>query len=126
MASYQLGRAFPGLTWLQWNGKFRDDVRCAVRGDPGRVPDLMRRLYGSDDLFPDSLEDSYRPYQSVNFVTAHDGFCLYDLVSLQPQAQRGQRLRQPGRRGRELLLELRLGGGRGAPRTACWPCAGAR
>ncbi len=81
VASYQLGRAFPGVTWLQWNGKFRDDLRCAVRGDPGRVPDLMRRLYGSDDLFPDSLEESYRPYQSVNFVTAHDGFCLYDLVS---------------------------------------------
>jgi glycogen operon protein len=79
--SYQLGQAFPGFTWLQWNGKFRDDVRCAVRGDPGRIPDLMRRLYGSDDLFPDGLEHSYRPYQSVNFVTSHDGFCLYDLVS---------------------------------------------
>ena len=35
VASYQLGRAFPGVTWLQWNGKFRDDLRCAVRGDPG-------------------------------------------------------------------------------------------
>jgi glycogen operon protein len=81
VASYQLGRAFPGVTWLQWNGKFRDDIRCAVRGDPGRVPDVMRRLYGSDDLFPDTLGESYRPYQSVNFVTAHDGFCLYDLVS---------------------------------------------
>ena len=79
--SYQLGRAFPGTTWLQWNGQFRDDLRAFVRGDPGKVPDLMRRLYGSDDLFPDSLADAYRPYQSVNFITAHDGFCLYDLVS---------------------------------------------
>jgi glycogen operon protein len=79
--SYQLGQAFPGFTWLQWNGKFRDDVRCAVRGDRGRVPDLMRRLYGSDDLFPDGLEETYRPYQSVNYVTSHDGFCLYDLVA---------------------------------------------
>jgi len=41
----------------------------------------MRRLYGSDDLFPDGPGDVYRPYQSVNFITAHDGFCLYDLVS---------------------------------------------
>jgi glycogen operon protein len=41
----------------------------------------MQRLYGSDDLFPDDLENSYRPFQSVNFITAHDGFCLYDLVT---------------------------------------------
>jgi glycogen operon protein len=41
----------------------------------------MRRLYGSDDLFPDTLADSYRPYQGVNFVTSHDGFTLYDLVA---------------------------------------------
>jgi glycogen operon protein len=41
----------------------------------------MQRLYGSDDLFPDDLEEAYRPFQSVNFITAHDGFCLYDLVS---------------------------------------------
>jgi glycogen operon protein len=45
------------------------------------VPDLMRRLYGSDDLFPDSRADAYHAYQSVNFVTSHDGFTLYDLVS---------------------------------------------
>jgi glycogen operon protein len=42
---------------------------------------LMQRLYGSDDLFPEGPGDVYRPYQSVNYVTAHDGFCLYDLVS---------------------------------------------
>jgi glycogen operon protein len=41
----------------------------------------MQRLYGSDDLFPDGPGDVFRPYQSVNFVTAHDGFCLYDLVA---------------------------------------------
>ena len=52
-----------------------------VRGVLGRVGALMQRLYGSDDLFPDDLENSYRPLQSVNFITAHDGFCLYDLVS---------------------------------------------
>jgi len=81
ISAYQLGRNFPGLTWMQWNGKFRDDARSFVRSDPGMVGALMQRLYGSDDLFPDSLDTSYRPHQSVNFVTAHDGFCLYDLVS---------------------------------------------
>lgn len=81
IASYQLGRGFPGMTWMQWNGKFRDDVRSFVRGEAGKVGALMQRLYGSDDLFPDGLQDTYRPHQSVNFVTAHDGFCLYDLVS---------------------------------------------
>jgi len=81
MTSYQLGRAFPGTSWLQWNGKFRDDIRSVVKSDPGRIADLMRRLYGSDDLFPDALLDAYHPYQSVNFITSHDGFCLYDLVS---------------------------------------------
>lgn len=81
IGSYQLGRGFPGINWLQWNGKFRDDVRAFVKGDPGYVGALMARLYGSDDLFPDSLFDAYRPYQSVNFLTAHDGFCLYDLVA---------------------------------------------
>ena len=81
LGSYQLGRAFPGTYWTQWNGAFRDDVRGFVRGDEGQVPSLMRRLYGSDDLFPDTLQDSYRPYQGVNFVTSHDGFTLYDLVA---------------------------------------------
>jgi glycogen operon protein len=52
-----------------------------VRGEPGLVGALMQRIYGSDDLFPDSPQESYRPHQSVNFVTAHDGFCLYDLVA---------------------------------------------
>ena len=79
--AYQLGRGFPGITWLQWNGRFRDDVRRFVKGDPGMVPDLMRRLYGSDDFFPDSRADAYHSYQSVNYLTSHDGFTLYDVVS---------------------------------------------
>ena len=81
IASYQLGRAFPGNDWPQWNGKFRDDVRGFVRGEPGKVGALMQRLYGSDDLFPDAVRGTCRPQQSINFVTAHDGFCLYDLVA---------------------------------------------
>jgi len=81
VGAYQLGRGFPGTTWLQWNARYRDDVRRFVRGDAGMVPDLMRRIYGSDDLFPDSREHSYHAFQSVNYVTCHDGFTLYDLVS---------------------------------------------
>jgi isoamylase len=81
LGTYQLGRAFPGLTWAQWNGKFRDDVRRFVKSDPGLVGALMSRLYGSPDLFSDDLDSAYRPQQSVNYVTCHDGFCLYDLVS---------------------------------------------
>ena len=79
--AYLLGKSFPGLAWRQWNGKFRDDVRSFIRGDPRMVGALMQRLYGSDDLFPDGPGDVCRPYQSVNYITAHDGFCLYDLVS---------------------------------------------
>jgi isoamylase len=80
-AAYQLGRGFPGSTWRQWNGRFRDDVRRFVKSDAGMVPDLMRRIYGSDDLFPDSRTHAYHAYQSINFITSHDGFTLYDLVS---------------------------------------------
>jgi len=79
--AYQLGRGFPGITWHQWNGRFRDDIRRFVKGDPGMVPDLMRRIYGSDDLFPDTRAEAYHPYQSINFITSHDGFTLYDLVA---------------------------------------------
>jgi len=81
ISSYQLGRTFPGVSWQQWNGQFRDDIRRFVKGDRGLVNALMQRLYGSDDLFPDSLMDAYHAYQSVNFITAHDGFTLYDQVA---------------------------------------------
>jgi isoamylase len=79
--AYQLGRGFPGTTWLQWNASYRDHVRRFVRGDAGLVPDLMRRIYGSDDLFPDSRDHVYHAYQTVNYIDCHDGFTLYDLVS---------------------------------------------
>ena len=79
--AYQLGTRFPGALWHQWNGRFRDDVRRFVRGDRCTVPALMQRLYGSDDLFPDNPRDARRPCQSINYVTCHDGFTLYDLVS---------------------------------------------
>src|SRR5208282_1351666 len=79
--AYQLGTQFPGPLWHQWNGRFRDDVRRFVRGDRGMAGALMLRLYGSDDLFPDNPHDSRRPYQSINYVTCHDGFTLYDAVA---------------------------------------------
>lgn len=81
LASYQLGRSFPGFTWLQWNPKYRDDVRAFIRGDDAMVSSVITRLYGSDDVFPDQVTNAYHAYQSVNFVTAHDGFTMYDLVS---------------------------------------------
>jgi isoamylase len=79
--AYQLGTSFPGMFWHQWNGMFRDDIRRFVRGDAGTVPSVMRRLYGSDDLFPDRIEEARRPFYSINYVVSHDGFTLYDLVS---------------------------------------------
>ena len=79
--SYQLGCEFPGTRWQQWNGQFRDDIRRFVRGDENCVAAVMRRLYGSDDLFPDSLQAACRPFQSVNYISSHDGYTLYDQVA---------------------------------------------
>lgn len=84
--AYELGRAFPGTTWLQWNSRFRDDIRRFVRGD-GNIGALMQRLYGSDDLFPDDVIDAYHAYQSVNYATCHDGPTLRDLAVDERQAR---------------------------------------
>ncbi len=73
---YQVGN-FP-ILWTEWNGKYRDTVRRFWRGDEGQVGDLAYRLTGSSDLYEHS---GRRPYASINFVTAHDGFTLRDLVS---------------------------------------------
>ncbi len=81
VSAYQLGRRFPGFSWYQWNGRFRDEVRAFVKGDESMVNALVTRLYGSDDLFPDTVMDAYHAYQSVNFVDSHDGFNLHDLVA---------------------------------------------
>jgi len=81
IAAYQLGRSFPGLAWRQWNGKYRNDIRRFVKSDAGMLAPVIQRVYGSDDLFPDTPDESRHPWQSVNFITCHDGFNLYDLVS---------------------------------------------
>jgi isoamylase len=73
---YQVGN-FPVL-WSEWNGKFRDCVRDYWRGEPGTLAEFAFRFTGSSDLYETS---GRRPYASVNFVTAHDGFTLTDLVS---------------------------------------------
>jgi isoamylase len=74
---YQVGH-FPGLRWAEWNGRFRDDVRRFVKGDPGLLGAVASRIVGSADLYQSG---GRLPINSVNFVTAHDGFTLNDLVS---------------------------------------------
>src|SRR5436189_1723615 len=73
---YQVGN-FPPL-WSEWNGKYRDWIRDYWRGEPGSLPELGARLTGSSDLYQ---EGGRFPHASINFVTAHDGFTLRDLVS---------------------------------------------
>jgi isoamylase len=73
---YQVGR-FPVL-WAEWNGRYRDTVRRFWKGDEGQLSDFAYRLTGSSDLYQ---FDGRKPYASINFVTAHDGFTLRDLVS---------------------------------------------
>lgn len=76
MGGYQLGAFLPG--WCEWNDQYRDVVRSFWKGDEGKVPVLASRLSGSSDIF------NYRNrniWTSINFITAHDGFSLNDLVS---------------------------------------------
>ncbi|MBV9156738.1 MAG: glycogen debranching protein GlgX [Acidobacteriaceae bacterium] len=73
---YQVGK-FPPL-WAEWNGKYRDVVRRYWKGDTGQLAELGYRLTGSSDLYQ---RDGRRPSASINFITAHDGFTLNDLVS---------------------------------------------
>ena len=73
---YQVGN-FPPL-WSEWNGKYRDWIRDYWRGEPGSLPELGVRLTGSSDLYG---EHGRFPHASVNFISAHDGFTLRDLVS---------------------------------------------
>lgn len=74
---YQVG-AFPGMRWAEWNGRYRDVMRRFVRGDAGLVNEVATRLAGSSDLYQ---PNGQLPINSINFITCHDGFTLYDLVS---------------------------------------------
>jgi len=73
---YQVGN-FP-VGWAEWNGKYRDTIRKYVKGDGEQMAELAYRLTGSSDLYSMS---GRRPFASINFITAHDGFTLHDLVS---------------------------------------------
>lgn len=73
---YQVG-SFPGKKhWSEWNGKFRDLVRCFIKGDPGLSGEFATAISGSQNLY-----DQKTPTRGINFITAHDGYSLYDLVS---------------------------------------------
>ncbi len=73
---YQVGNFPPG--WAEWNDKYRDTIRAYWKGDGGLIGEFARRLTGSSDLYG---RNGRRPHASINFVTAHDGFTLHDLVS---------------------------------------------
>jgi glycogen operon protein len=73
---YQLGRFPPG--WAEWNDRYRDTVRSFWRRDAGKIGELAERFAGSSDVF---RHNGRKPTAGINFVTAHDGFTLYDLVS---------------------------------------------
>ena len=100
-----------------WSGTTSTATRCATSGaaTSGGIRDVATRLAGSSDLYAD---DGRSPYASVNFVTAHDGFTLRDLVSYDAQAQRGQRRGQPRRHRQQPLVEPRRGGRDRRPRRS--------
>ena len=75
--AYQVG-SFPGGRWAEWNDRYRDDVKMFWRGDRHSLPAFATRLIGSADLY---LTSARKPSHSINYVTAHDGFTLNDLVS---------------------------------------------
>jgi isoamylase len=74
---YQVGH-FPGDRWAEWNGRYRDDLRRFVKGDPGLTGAIASRLGGSADIYQGRGQT---PGNSINFITVHDGFTLDDLVS---------------------------------------------
>jgi isoamylase len=73
---YQVGNFPPN--WTEWNGKYRDTVRDFWRGEPATLAEFASRITGSADLYQD---DGRKPFHSINFVTAHDGFTMNDLVT---------------------------------------------
>jgi glycogen operon protein len=74
---YQVG-SFPGYRWAEWNGRYRDALRCFVRGDGGMIAEMATRIAGSSDFYK---PQNRLPINSINFITCHDGFTLYDLYS---------------------------------------------
>ncbi len=75
LGAYQVGAAFPDDRWLQWNDRFRDDMRGFLRSEPGLVPAVMQAVSGSPGLFGATS-------RSVNFLDAHDGLTMHDLTTV--------------------------------------------
>jgi isoamylase len=82
---YQVGH-FPGDRWAEWNGRYRDDIRRFIKGDPGLIGAVASRLAGSADIYQ---ARGQLPVNSINFVTCHDGFTLNDLVSYNAKHNEG-------------------------------------
>ena len=82
---YQVGTFSTDRRWAEWNGRFRDDVRAFMAGHDGMVTRLATRIAGSSDLYQTSCRS---PLSSINFITSHDGFTLYDLVSYETKRNR--------------------------------------
>jgi len=74
VGTHELGRAWPGVGWMQWSDRYREDMRGFLRAEPGLVEAVRQRVQGSPDVFD-------APLHSVNFLTCHDGFTMYDLVA---------------------------------------------
>ena len=98
---YQVGN-FPPL-WSEWNGRYRDTVRDFWRGQDATLAEFAYRFTGSSDLYE---SDGRRPFASVNFVTAHDGFTLADLTAYNDKHNDGQRRGQRRRGEPQPLVEL--------------------
>ena len=79
---YQVGH-FPGDRWAEWNGRYRDDIRRFVKGDPGMTGAIASRLGGSADIYQ---ARGQTPENSINFVTVHDGFTLQRSGVVQRQS----------------------------------------
>ena len=74
---YEVG-SFVGDRFSEWNGQFRDDIRCFAKSDAGMNEKVAARIMGSPDIYP---QPEREPNRSINFVTCHDGFTLHDLVA---------------------------------------------
>jgi hypothetical protein len=113
---YQVGQ-FP-VGWSEWNGKYRDVVRDYWRGEGGLIGDLAFRLTGSADLYQ---HNGRRPHASINFITAHDGFTLYDLVSYN---ERHNDANGENNQDGDRITEVGIAGLRATPTSRrFWPCA---
>lgn len=89
--AYLLGQKFPGVIWRQWNGLYRDQIKQFVKGDSTMVGNAVSRIYGSDDLFPGDSFNAFNSYQSLNYLSSHDGYTLYDCLSYSNNSDKANR-----------------------------------